>query len=158
SRTRQPARRQRLGECGLGAALLLAVLSLGPSWLVLPWSFSDGQGTPAVAPSPPPVEVVAAVPPREGSRQADVLAGLPPPDGLPWKPEAADGPEGVPLPSQPQEGAPAFPLEALGWFFLAVYAFCSALLLARWLLGYVAPARLLRATEAPPEAVARLFG
>ena len=29
----QPARRQRLAEWGVGAALLLAVLSLGPPWL-----------------------------------------------------------------------------------------------------------------------------
>src|SRR5262245_42659471 len=33
--TKQPARRQRLGECGLAAALVLAVLSLAPPWLRL---------------------------------------------------------------------------------------------------------------------------
>ncbi len=36
-RTRQPARRQRLGEWGVVAALLLAVLSLGPAWLPVSW-------------------------------------------------------------------------------------------------------------------------
>jgi beta-lactamase regulating signal transducer with metallopeptidase domain len=36
-RTRQPARRQRLGEWGIAAALLLAVLNLGPTWLPLFW-------------------------------------------------------------------------------------------------------------------------
>jgi len=32
-RTRQPARRQRLGEWGVGVALLLAILNLGPAWI-----------------------------------------------------------------------------------------------------------------------------
>ena len=32
---RQPARQQRLGECTLLAALVLAVLALGPAWLEL---------------------------------------------------------------------------------------------------------------------------
>jgi beta-lactamase regulating signal transducer with metallopeptidase domain len=32
-RTRQPARRQRLGEWGIGIALLLAILNLGPAWI-----------------------------------------------------------------------------------------------------------------------------
>src|SRR5207249_5465792 len=36
-RTRQPARRQRLGEWGVVAALVLAVLSLTPTWLHIPW-------------------------------------------------------------------------------------------------------------------------
>ena len=34
--SRQPALKQRLSECGLLAALLVAVLSFGPSWLPLP--------------------------------------------------------------------------------------------------------------------------
>ena len=33
-RVESPARRQRLGECGVVAALLVAVLSLAPGWLV----------------------------------------------------------------------------------------------------------------------------
>src|SRR5262249_48107327 len=83
----------------------------------------------------------------------------PPPDGLPRKLDLVEGPEGGQLPPQPLEDEPAFaiPLEALGWCCLAVYALCSTLLLARWLLGYVALARLLRAAEAPAAAVARLF-
>jgi hypothetical protein len=34
--TRQPARRQRLGECGALAALLVALLCLAPAWLLVP--------------------------------------------------------------------------------------------------------------------------
>src|SRR6059036_2128669 len=35
---RQPARRQRLGELSLLAALLAALVAVGPAWLTLPWS------------------------------------------------------------------------------------------------------------------------
>src|SRR5712692_3137983 len=49
-RTRQPARRQRLGEWGVVAALLLAVLSLGPAWLPVSWlpatRVAEGAPTP----------------------------------------------------------------------------------------------------------------
>src|SRR5690348_44618 len=36
ARTRQPARRQRLGVWGAAAALLVAALALAPAWLLLP--------------------------------------------------------------------------------------------------------------------------
>src|SRR5438445_12679544 len=36
NRYRQPSRRQRIGEWGLAAAMVLAILSVGPSWLVVP--------------------------------------------------------------------------------------------------------------------------
>src|SRR5262245_52803671 len=35
-RVRQPARQQRLAECGVAAALALPVLCLMPTWLMLP--------------------------------------------------------------------------------------------------------------------------
>src|SRR2546429_7612781 len=42
--TRQPARRQRLGEWGVTAALLVGLLSLvGPSWLVVAWNRGESQ-------------------------------------------------------------------------------------------------------------------
>jgi hypothetical protein len=34
--TRQPARQQRLGEWGMAAALVLAILSFGPTWFPVP--------------------------------------------------------------------------------------------------------------------------
>src|SRR5947209_6319614 len=37
ARTRPVARRQRLGEWAVAAALLLAALSLGPAWLPVTW-------------------------------------------------------------------------------------------------------------------------
>jgi len=43
--TPQPARRQRLGEWGITAALLVGLLSLVcPSWLVIAWHRSEGEG------------------------------------------------------------------------------------------------------------------
>src|SRR5437016_1663297 len=43
---RQPARRQRLGELGLAAALLSTIAALGPAWISLPLG-SSGQGPPS---------------------------------------------------------------------------------------------------------------
>lgn len=45
SRTQQPARRQRLGEWGIVAALVLAVLSLGPSWISIHVSLDMADST-----------------------------------------------------------------------------------------------------------------
>src|SRR4051812_13402498 len=70
-RSSQPARRQRLGETAVAAALLLAVLSLGPSWLVLPVLFREKE--------PAPVET--APPQRsEDAEEAPVIADA----GQPW--------------------------------------------------------------------------
>src|SRR5262245_42552623 len=38
--TRDPSSRQRVGEIAVVAALLVAVLRLGPTWLALPWPVS----------------------------------------------------------------------------------------------------------------------
>src|SRR5215207_2585541 len=53
-RVRQPARRQRLAECGVAAALVLAGLCLAPAWLVIP--------LPVRPPDPVPPEARAEVP------------------------------------------------------------------------------------------------
>jgi beta-lactamase regulating signal transducer with metallopeptidase domain len=45
-RTGQPARQQRLGEWGLVAALLVAVLSLCPAWLVIPIHLAPSNDVP----------------------------------------------------------------------------------------------------------------
>src|SRR4051812_36679655 len=75
ARTAQPARRQRLGEAGLGAALLLALLSLGPAWLAVPL---PDPGPPA---PPPPAAAEAAA-----GEEAGPVAEAPAPAA------AADGP------------------------------------------------------------------
>ncbi len=56
-RTRQPARQQRLGEWAMVAALLLAILALGPAWLVLPLPLDQrAADSQAVAPLAAPAE------------------------------------------------------------------------------------------------------
>src|SRR4051812_16439726 len=64
--TRQPAARQRLGELAVIAALLVAVLRLGPAWLQVSLPVAeappaDHAAAPAAQTAAPPVEV-AAVP------------------------------------------------------------------------------------------------
>src|SRR5438128_1890254 len=56
--TRQPARRQRLGEWGLAGALLVAGLSLAPAWIRL----SIGLSSPPPAPEAKSASAVAAIP------------------------------------------------------------------------------------------------
>src|SRR5262245_47267196 len=66
-RTRQPARRQRLGEIGLAAALLVAALSLfGPAWLIV-----------SLPVSPPPVAQAPAEAPLATGEPQWVLVEVP---------------------------------------------------------------------------------
>jgi tetratricopeptide (TPR) repeat protein len=149
-RTRQPARRQRLGELGLAAALVLALLSLRPPWLVLPYP---------VPAAPPPARAEAAPPVSPDDEL--VFAWLEPP-AAPEGPALA--PPG-PVPQAAVEPAPApesaspwwqFLLPLLPWLVVA-HAVGAALLLSRWLLGHWALARLLRGATPAPAEVARLF-
>src|SRR5437660_3648746 len=64
-RTRQPARRQRLGEWGVVAALLLAVLNLGPAWLPVAW-----------LPATPAQSLRQHADLRSAANQVDLKAGI----------------------------------------------------------------------------------
>src|SRR5437762_2014099 len=75
--TRQPARRQRLGDWGLSAALVVGLLSLvGPSWLVIAWNRGEPQRrvviegpAPAAEDAPPtPQDAGKGMPLREEIR------------------------------------------------------------------------------------------
>src|SRR6266849_3790864 len=55
SRIRHPALRQRLGEWGLASALLLAVLSLAPAWLLITVPL-DSAANPAPAETADPAK------------------------------------------------------------------------------------------------------
>src|SRR5437763_1346495 len=71
ARTRAVARRQRLGEWSVTAALVLAALSLGPAWLPL--------SLPRPAPAdrdPSPADGAKAPAPAEAARQAPAVARL----------------------------------------------------------------------------------
>jgi hypothetical protein len=151
--TRQPARQQRLGEWGLAAALVVAGLGLGPAWLVLPWVPAPEPAAAARPAEPPPAPAGDELVPAP----ADVFA---PPAEVP--PAAALPGEQAPVPA-PRDPLPAAaaplptPGELAVGLVVLVYAAGAALLLARWLLGYAAVARLLRGAIPAPAAVGRLF-
>jgi beta-lactamase regulating signal transducer with metallopeptidase domain len=151
-RTRQPARRQRLGELGLAAALVLAVLSLRPPWLVLPWPVPGSPEPPAArAEAPAPEELPGDDLVIFGHPFVEAI--LPGPAAVEPPPEAALAP---PAPDEPADPWWQSLLALLPWLVVA-HAVCAALLLARWLLGHYALARLLRGAVPAPAAVARLF-
>jgi beta-lactamase regulating signal transducer with metallopeptidase domain len=150
---KQPARRQRLGECGLTAALLVAVLSLiGPAWLVVAWNSPD-----ATEPSGDREFVLAANTARDDDGDHVVLGpGLLPLPG--------DAPQPFPA-VQDQPATSGMSLPAIDWTWmdaamalvLAVFAVVAAGLGGRLVLGYMALARLLRRSEKAPPDVCRLF-
>src|SRR5579871_1375007 len=140
-RIRQPARQQRLGECGLLAALLLAALNAAPAWLVV---FVPVQGLGAM----PSAECVGQVP--AGGRPEPVPARTPDQTGRfadPTPPLRPDGDQSIsppaPAPAPPGTGWVAAVLSAvLAWVGTA-YVTVACLLVARWLLGHLALWRLL---------------
>lgn len=155
--SRQPAQQQTLGQWGVVAALLLAVLCLGPRWLTLP----------LLDPIPGPLPQHTASFP-EGSLDLveesleEALAATEALDGA----EVGIGPM-VPGDSADDEAATA-PAETarsawlttfgllLGWLG-PLYLVVAGLLLGRWLLGHVALAWLLRNAHPAPARVERLF-
>lgn len=132
SRQRLPARRQRLAEVALAAALLVPLLALMPGWLPVP------VGVAAPAPRPPEL---AEAPEAEGP-----VAEL-------WVPdvEEAAAPEPEPAPVAAAEGP--------SWATLLLwgYAALSAAVLARWLLACWVIHRVLRGARPAPPAVQALF-
>jgi beta-lactamase regulating signal transducer with metallopeptidase domain len=149
---RQPARRQRLGECGLTAALLVAVLSMvGPSWLVVAWN-------PGAASQQPAEEARAALQsPQPGG--ADFML-IPPLPGHVANPASKSDPAFMvdDGPALAWVDATALPPAETTWLAtaaavgLALFALIAACFAGRLILGYLALTRLLhRSEKAPPE-------
>src|SRR6516164_2706121 len=92
--TRQPARRQRLGEVGLAAALLATALSLAPAWLVIGLPLKAQETTPAESVSMPE-ELIDLRPDPETLVMDDRPAALPPagPAEADFQNPAADPPK-----------------------------------------------------------------
>lgn len=161
--TREPVRRQRLGEWGLAAALLLAVLSAWPAWITLPWPSPVGPERPPAASAPTTPDAGPA---------SDEVAPAPIPDETAFVPRF--GPEALPpvvteaeLRPAPEEpavvAAPAQPLAPaakvpVSSVLVGLYLTGVAILLAHRLLGHVALSRLLRRTRPAPPRVERVFG
>src|SRR5262245_2960238 len=152
---KQPAARQRVGEWAVLAALLVAVLRLGPTWLSLPWeSAAHAEALPSdvydwVA-EPRPMDVQPVLPLEK----------------LPLSPAPADVEVFVgrlrDLPPQPPAGPPPHAAPALDWRPLAagltgICLVIAVVLLARWVLGQWALSRLLRQAKPAPFRLRRLF-
>jgi beta-lactamase regulating signal transducer with metallopeptidase domain len=164
-RTRQPARQQRLGEWGVLAALLLAVLSLAPAWLVLRIPLpapAAAEGPPAPErPSLPPANAVAETVPEEQPAGSDAAEDAPAPAPAAGAEQPGDTPAATERAETPPAAGPrgwALPsaTDLLACLGLA-YVLVAAVLVGRWLLAHLALWRLLRATEPAPAPVARLL-
>jgi beta-lactamase regulating signal transducer with metallopeptidase domain len=149
-RIRQPARRQRVGEIGVAAALAAAVLSLAPAW----WTVSlPVASSPAVAESPAPDRPTE---PESPATMIEDEIGFAPPTEQAFVPEAAE-----PSPSE----TPAAPIASrfnwgeIPWLSILTIAYIAGagLLLVRWLVGYFGLRRMLRHAESAPVTVHRLF-
>jgi hypothetical protein len=169
----EPARRQRLGEWAVAAALLAVGLSFGPRWLNIPLAPAQPPEPVAAVSSPDavlpaPADPVVPVPPPASEAPADAngwVEFMPVPEGdAPAAP--ADPPNGAAAPEPPASAAaePAPPPARtwhdlgplfLGWLGVA-HAVGAVLLLGRWLVGQVGLWRLLRAAEPVPSEVAEV--
>jgi beta-lactamase regulating signal transducer with metallopeptidase domain len=151
--TRQPARRQRLGEFGMTAALLLAILSLAPAWLLV-------DVPPAAVPEPARASAPAARPSPSGeSLDEGALAALPLPEQTPFQVASHVDLFEPPAPLSTPDVAPRPAFADIPWLALlgVAYGLGAALLLARGLIGYLGLWRLVRTAESAPVAVHRLF-
>jgi beta-lactamase regulating signal transducer with metallopeptidase domain len=142
-RLRDPVRRQRLGEWGVLAAVLVSALSLGPAWLQVPLPSSPAEPLPVAplqtSPVPPPApqeDPFVFVPDEEQQAEAPALLTPAPP---------ATG------------GSGDWLRQHIAGVVLAAYGLGAAVVLGRWLLGHLALWRLLRRSRPAPAEVARLF-
>lgn len=150
--TRQPARRQRLGEFGLAAALTVALLSLAPAWVLLPWPADNPM---AAAPAGPPL-------PAQEPIALDGFAELP---LAPWQqPDAEDAPVQIvaaaePTPSLPLEDAvaPVDWREAVAACAVGLFALGAGWTLSRWAFGWTVLTALVRKARPAPWEIAALF-
>jgi beta-lactamase regulating signal transducer with metallopeptidase domain len=147
--TRQPARRQRLGEFGLASALVVAVLSLvGPTWLVVPW------------PAAPEEKLVKAEP--TATPQPDAGGE----DGPDWmlvdfEGGVADTTAAAPAAHVARDSDPVastfWSWHTFGQALLAGFAVVACFFLLRWMVGLYALARMLGKAGPAPRAISVLF-
>ena len=145
--TRQPVRRQRLGDMGLLAALLTALLcAIGPSWLVI--AYSRGERTTGLQPVADS-RFQTLNPDWAMAQPRDLHVALV---------EIPDLPAITPLPASED-----LPVESANWIEPAIKvamlatAAIAAFFTVRLLLGYVGLLRLLVRSESPPPEVRGLF-
>jgi beta-lactamase regulating signal transducer with metallopeptidase domain len=163
--TREPVRRQRLGEWGMVAALLLAILSAGPAWVVLPLPSLQGPGQPTAAteenPSPTTTDESTRVEATPLPFAVELAVGqqTAPQTDLPF---VTDGEERTSQVEAATAVAPVQPTSpaagvTLWGVLLSFYVGGAAVLLGHRLLGHAALARLLRRTRPAPPRAGRVF-
>jgi beta-lactamase regulating signal transducer with metallopeptidase domain len=169
--TRQPARRQRLSEWGVLAALLAALLSAGPAWLPLRLHLLPEGSTIARSAEDGPTPPSASTPPTLGgeaeanTREPTWADSLP---ALLFSEEIADSPnEPVSVAPESEPGfswANAWAVVS-SWFspdrlaiaLMTAYLLGAVFLIGRWLLGWLALNRFLRSCTPAPDPVAQDF-
>lgn len=164
----QPARRQVIAQWGVLAALVLAALSLRQPWLHLPLLESDAIQETAVA-AAPNRHWTAFHPEDHGSDQVVDLTVNWVPDMELVVPDTAPASESLPGPIlQHLEGGCPIQLETrsspwiapsawMGVVIAPAYALVAVLLFGRWLLGYLALARILRRAHPASRTITELF-
>lgn len=157
-RAGQPARRQRIGEISLLAAIAVALAALAPAWLNLPLLTSEPRAATSVAREQGDIEPPLFVEndplgARHGADVALPLVAAPQDDPRPEKE--------VPVPAValpvPEENTDASSLALLLPYLLGLYFAGVALFLLRFVLGHVALWRLLRTCRPAPQDVQNLF-
>lgn len=164
---RQPARRQRLAECGAAAALLVPLIALFPAWIVVPVAAPEAPTLVAVERHPEaaalPVVLSAPEPMSADSRIVSEpaegdwldLAAVTPPAEPPQIQAAVPPPEHKDEQSDVTPTAPAgfdSTTVVIGWYAAGVLFF-----VARWLLGTLALMRLVRQSSAAPAEIMDFF-
>jgi hypothetical protein len=144
--TRQPARRQRLCEAGLAAALLATAVSLAPAWLVIGLPVGAQEKTVADA-GVPPEEFLDLRPDPNALIPENQVAELP-----------SDAKSEPDLSTSSVEPARISLKATIPLFLLAVYGTGTVFFLLRWLGGWLVLRRLLRDTEAAPAALFEMLG
>src|SRR5262245_51505244 len=155
---RQPARRQRLAECGVLAALWLAGLCLAPTWLPVqvPEPLRPAICQPSVA-ARVPADDVQPEPPLPEPLPDGAMVGVPLPD-VAVSGASADSP---PSPTPAIAETPVTRVDWSMYLFPAVAGLSlagSVCFLVRLGWGYWRLRRFLATAQHAPPAVARLFG
>jgi hypothetical protein len=167
------ARRERLGEWAMLAALVVAGLSVAPAWFVVPLPEttagiavdSDAAALPQ-PPMPTPAPDQLALPPQGQAPDLWLRPGLTGRDDEQGDAATAQAPlppgrpEPRAVPAPPVRKSEAEPAPAGHWLVnaaLLAYGCGAALFLGRWLLGQLALTRMLRRSEPAPPSMTSLF-
>jgi beta-lactamase regulating signal transducer with metallopeptidase domain/flagellar hook-basal body complex protein FliE len=140
-----PVTCQRIGEWGILAALIFAVLKVMPAW----WTIPDPRPQPAACGG----ATASALPPAEAP-----LPCLAPNDqSMADVPAAYAVPDPAPAPAPP--AADCAPAPAVAWWdaLLLGYTGIASLFAARWLAGQWALARIVNRARPAPETVQSVF-